>query len=154
MRTLLQIAFALIVAAGISVCGDNNTYSPSFLTPGTPDFTVSAAPPSNNATQGNPTNYTVTVTSIAGFAAPLTLSVSGLPAGAAGSFSTNPVTPTANGANSTLNITTTGGNNPTPVGSYTLTITASGGNITHQTTVTLVIDAAPPTQGGLNGTIQ
>jgi len=109
----------------------------------TPDFTISASPASQSVTQGGSTSYTTTVTSVNGFSSATTLSVSGLPTGAAGSFSPNPVTPPANGSSSsTLAVTTS---TSTPAGTYTLTITGTSGALSHGTTVTLVVN---PTGGG------
>ena len=102
----------------------------------TPDFSVSATPASRTVTQGQPTSYDVTVTPTGGFAGAVTLGVSGLPAGAAGTFSPNPATST-----STLSVTTSA---TTPAGTYPLTITGTSGALTHQTSVTLVVQASAP----------
>jgi subtilisin-like proprotein convertase family protein len=83
------------------------------------------------------------VTSLNGFASATTLSVSGLPAGAGGSFAPNPVTPPAGGsAGSTLSVTTSVS---TPSGTYPLTITGTSGALAHATGVTLVVQ--PPGGG-------
>jgi aminopeptidase S len=80
------------------------------------------------------------VTSLNGFASATTLSVSGLPAGAGGSFAPNPVTPPAGGsAGSTLSVTTSAS---TPSGTYPLTITGTSGALARTTGVTLVVQ--PP----------
>ena len=109
------------------------------LAPQNPDFTMSVAPSSQTMAPGGTTNYTVTVGSLAGFSEGVTLSVSGLPAGANGSFIQNPV-PGGSGT-SVLTVTTS---STTPVGSYTLTITGTSttsGKI-HTVSATLVV--APP----------
>jgi subtilisin-like proprotein convertase family protein len=104
-----------------------------------PDFTIAATPASQTVTQGGSTSYTATVTSVNGFSSATTLSVSGLPSGASGSFGTNPVTPPAGGsASSTLTVTTAG---TTPAGTYPLTITGTSGALSHNTGVTLVVQA-------------
>jgi serine protease AprX len=61
--------------------------------------------------------------------------VSGLPSGASGSFSPNPVTVSST-ASSTLLITTTP---TTQRGGRTLTITATSGGLIHTTAVTLQV---------------
>jgi hypothetical protein len=61
----------------------------------------------------------------------VTLSVTGLPAGATGSFSQNPTSST-----STLTIQTQG---TIKVGTYTLTIAGTSGSLTHTTSVTLQV---------------
>ena len=106
----------------------------------TPDFTISASPASQSVVQGGSTSYTATITSVNSFASATTLSVSGLPTGASGSFSPNPVTPPANGSSSsTLTVTTAA---TTPTGTYTLTLTGTSGALSHSTTVTLTVGAA------------
>jgi hypothetical protein len=102
----------------------------------TPDYSVSATPASRTVTQGQPTSYDVTVTPTGGFAGAVTLDLSGLPSGAAGTFNPNPATST-----STLSVTTIG---TTPPGTYPLTITGTSGALTHQTSVTLVVQASAP----------
>ncbi|HEU5180674.1 MAG TPA: proprotein convertase P-domain-containing protein [Candidatus Polarisedimenticolia bacterium] len=104
-----------------------------------PDFTLSASPASQTVTQGGSTSYTATVTSVNGFSAATTLSVSGLPSGATASFAPNPVTPPAGGsAASTLTVNTSAS---TPAASYTLTLTGTSGALSHSTSVTLVVQA-------------
>jgi len=96
------------------------------------DFTLSAAPASRTVTQGGSTSYAVTISPTGGFSDQVTLSVSGLPNGATGSFTPNPAT-----ASSTLSVTT---GLVTLPGTYTLTITGVSGALTHTTTVELVVN--------------
>src|SRR5438552_11484220 len=99
-----------------------------------PDFSLAATPSSQNAQQGSGASYTVTVTPFAGFNGNVTFSVTGLPSGATAGFSPSSVT---GSGSSTLSVNTS---SSTPTGSYTLTITATNGsNLTHSTTVTLVV---------------
>jgi len=101
----------------------------------TPNFSISAAPSSQAVTQGNATSYTATVTPSGGFAGNVSLSASGLPSGAAGTFSPTSIT---GSGNSTLTVTTIAS---TASGSYTVTITGTSGNVTHTTTVTLTVNS-------------
>jgi hypothetical protein len=98
-------------------------------------FSITASPSSQTVTQGNSTSYSVTIGRTGGFTGQVTLSVSGLPSGANGSFSPNPAT-----ASSTLSITTS---TSTPAGTYTLTITGVSGTLTNTTTVALVVNPLP-----------
>jgi polygalacturonase len=103
-----------------------------------PDFSISASPASQTVTQGSGTSYTATVSALNGFTGTVSLSVSGLPTGASGSF--NP-TSVAGSGSSTLSVTTA---TSTPAGTYTLTITGTSGSLTHSTTVTLVVNGPTP----------
>ena len=106
----------------------------------TPDFSVAASPASVTVTQGSNGTSTITVTSLAGFNAATTLSASGLPSGVTAAFSTNPVTPPANGtATSTLTLTASG---TATTGAATVTITGTSGSTTHTTTIALTVNAA------------
>ncbi|MGB2990262.1 MAG: FlgD immunoglobulin-like domain containing protein, partial [Candidatus Zixiibacteriota bacterium] len=127
---------------------DAKTYVPRTNLPGcftvgpppAPDFTIEATPDTQTVEPGQVADYTVTLTSVAGFDSPCTLTVTGLPAAASADFVPNPVTPTNT---STMTISTTGA---TPEGTYTLTITATEltkAQIEHSTQVVLeVIPAA------------
>jgi hypothetical protein len=98
-----------------------------------PDFSLSASPASRTVVQGGGTSFTATVTAGTGFSGTVSLSVSGLPTGATGSF--NPASIATSGS-STLSVSTT---SSTPAGSYPLTITATSGTLTHTANVTLVV---------------
>jgi serine protease len=109
--------------------------------PPSPDYSLSATPSSQTATQGATPTYNVSVAESGGFSNPVTLSVSGLPANATPTFSVNPTTTT-----SVLSVATT---TATPVGTYPLTISGTGTapdgqTITHTTNVTLVVQAPQP----------
>lgn len=106
-------------------------------TASTGNFSLAASLPSQTVTAGNSASYTATVTPSGGFTGSVTLSVSGLPSGAAAKFSVNPV---AGAGNSTLTINTS---SSTPTGTYTLTITgtSTSPSLTHSATVTLVVNS-------------
>src|SRR5215472_17114050 len=103
------------------------------VTPGTPDFSVSASPSSQTVAPGNGTTYNVTVSASNGFNSSVSFSISGLPSGATGTFSPSSV---QGSGSSTLSITAS---SATPTGSYPLTITATSGTLTHSTQMTLVV---------------
>jgi uncharacterized membrane protein len=96
-----------------------------------PDFTLSATPSTQSIVAGNSVSYTVSINATGGFSDPVTLSVSGLPSGATGSFTPNPAN-----TSSTLSVATTGS---TAAGAYTVTITGVSGARTRTTTVTLTV---------------
>ena len=97
------------------------------------DFSLSATPTSRTDPQGASTTYTATVTAGSGFTETVDFSVTGLPSGAAASFS--PVSVTTAGS-STLTVATT---TETPAGKYPLTIRATSGPRTRTVNVTLVV---------------
>jgi subtilase family serine protease len=101
----------------------------------TPDFSLSANPSSATIAAGSGASFTVSVAPSGGFSSTVSLSVSGLPSGAAASFSPQSL---GGSGTSTLSISTGAG---TPAGTYTLTITGQGGGLTHTATVSLTIQA-------------
>jgi subtilase family serine protease len=109
----------------------------------TPAFSVSASPTSVTVTQGSSGTSTITVASTGGFNSAVTLSASGLPSGVTATFSTNPVTPPANGsATSTLTLTAS---SSATVGTATVTITGTSGSTSHSATISLTVNASSGT---------
>ena len=100
-----------------------------------PGFSVAAAPPSQTVIQGGSADYSVTVSRTGGFSDPVTLSVTGVPAGTTAGFAPNPAD------SSTLTLATS---STTPVGTYPLTITGTAGATTDSASVTLVVSQPPP----------
>src|SRR5579864_3069537 len=113
---------------------------PGCGTTGTPDFSVGASPSSLTINQGSNGTSTITVTSLNGFNSATTLSASGLPRGVTAAFSTNPVTPPANGtAASTLTLTAS---STATTGTATVTITGTSGSLVQTTTISLTVNTA------------
>ncbi len=103
----------------------------------TPDYAVSASPPSRTVPPGSPTTYSVTVTPTGGFTGTVSLDVSGLPTDANGSFSPPAVVITdATPKSSILTVTTAA---TTPLGTSSLTITGSSGALQHTASVSLTV---------------
>ncbi len=141
--TILNNIDPLASLSGLVRTGGRLNVGKAISSCATPDFALSASPPSQTVVQGSGTSYTVTVTPSGGFAGSVSLSVGGLPAGATASFSPNPTTTT-----SALSVATTAA---TPTGTYPLTITGTSGALTHSTTVTLVVTAPPTPDFSLSG---
>ncbi|MCA1594764.1 MAG: hypothetical protein LC754_19475, partial [Acidobacteria bacterium] len=142
--------------AGNQANGDGNTsgdniyftFATATSTAPTPDYAVTIAPSSRTATPGNSVTYNVQITPSAGFNGNVTLSASGLPAGASASFNPAPVTITdATAKTSTLSVTTS---TSTPLGSFPLTINATSGALQHTASATLVV--ASPASADLSVT--
>jgi len=97
------------------------------------DFSVAVTPPSVTVSRGSSALYTVTITPGSGFTGTVSLSVSGLPRRTSASF--NPSSITTSGS-STLTVST---NRRTPTGTFTLTISAISGGLTHKQKVALTV---------------
>jgi hypothetical protein len=123
----------VVTVNGLASNGVNFTVTP------TPDFSLSTVPSSVTVTAGSPASYTENITAMGGFTGSVSLSITGLPAGASGTFIPNPAT----GASSALTVTTT---STTPAGSYVFTVTATSTSpaLTHTSTATLVVQSPPP----------
>jgi len=112
-----------------------------------PDFSLAASPSAQTVNAGNGASYTTTVGALNGFSGSVSFAVSGLPAGASGSF--NPTSVSGSG-NSTLSVSTASSN---PAGTSTLTITGTSGSLSHTAAVQLTINAASNcTTTGATGT--
>jgi hypothetical protein len=99
--------------------------------PPPPDFSLSASPAGRTVRRGNSTTYALAINRSGGFAAPVSLSVTGLPGGATGTFSPNP------GADSsTLSVRTT---SSTPTGNYALTVRGTDGSLTRTAAMSLQV---------------
>ncbi|MEZ4738270.1 MAG: hypothetical protein R2818_02690 [Flavobacteriales bacterium] len=97
------------------ISNTNFTITPS----SSPDYTLTVTSATATACRPANTSYAVQVGSLAGYSSPVTLSLSGLPAGLNAAFSPNPVTP---GGNSTLTISNTASG---ALGTYPMTLNAS-----------------------------
>jgi hypothetical protein len=97
------------------------------------DFSIAVSPSNQTVTRNSSTTYTVTVSALGPFSASVKFSVTGLPARTSASFS--PATVPGSGR-STLSISP---RTRAPSGTYPLTVTATGGGLTHSTNVSLAI---------------
>jgi hypothetical protein len=101
------------------------------------DFTGSVSTTYWDVTPGTSAAFGFTIQSLNGFTGNVSLSVSGLPSGVTSSFS--PATINGGSGTSTLTVTPAGS---TPSGSYPFVVTATSGNKTHSTTLTLNVGPA------------
>ncbi|MBZ5507729.1 MAG: carboxypeptidase regulatory-like domain-containing protein [Acidobacteriia bacterium] len=110
-----------------------------------PDFSLVVSPIGQTVIAGQTTSYRVQINPVRGFNSSVLLNVTGVPANATVAF--NP-TSLPSGP-STLTVNT---NSTTPVGSYLLTITGTGGGLQRSEQVTLNV-IAPPTTGSALGRV-
>jgi hypothetical protein len=114
----------------------------------TNDFSISANPATLSLQQGASGTSTISTTLIRGTAETVTLSASGLPAGAAASF--NPASVTAGGS-STMTLSTAAS---TPSGTYPITVTGTATSATHTTSVSLTVTAPAGSNPIVNGNFE
>ncbi len=117
--------------------GITNTATVSLTVTGTSSgaFTISVSPSSGYLDQGQ-SGYAVVTTSVSGgFNAPIAFSATGQPSGVTISFSPASIAAPGSGT-SDMNLTVS---RSAPVGTYPITITGTGGGITHTTTLTFSV---------------
>jgi hypothetical protein len=120
--------------------GRTHTAAITLIVSQAPDFRVEANPASQIVNQGEMVSYSVNVVGLNGFNSEVTLALSGLPSGASGVFSVPSGVP--NFA-STLTITL---RDNVQTGTFTLTMTGTGGGLTRVANVVLTINPKPVTQ--------
>ena len=104
----------------------------------TPAFTLAVSPTSVSVVQGNSGSSTVTTTVSGGFSSAVTLSASGQPTGVTVGFSPASIAAPGSGTSAlTFTVAST-----TVAGTYPITITGTGGGITHTATVSLTVTTA------------
>jgi hypothetical protein len=102
-----------------------------------PDYTMTVSPTSKTVKAGfSALFYNITIVSQGGFAGTVTFAVTGLPAGATSTPSPVTVSPGTPSAFTLMSVKT---QTTTPPGTYTLTITGTGGGITKSRDVTLIV---------------
>jgi PKD repeat protein len=112
------------------------------VNPANADFSIAVGPSAQEVFPGGAKTFTVTITSISGFTGAVSLSVgseNGFPSGiSSGGFS--PATINGSGSSIlTMNTTTS-----TVPWALSLTITGTGGTLTHTASTTLLVNMAPP----------
>jgi hypothetical protein len=112
----------------------------------TPDFSLSTSPASQTLSVGASTTYAISVTAVNGFSGAVSLSATGLPAGATAAFT--PASINGSGA-STLTVSTSAA---TPAGAATLVVAGVSGGVNHSAAVTLNVGGIQPS--GSTGTIR
>ncbi|MEV6832451.1 M4 family metallopeptidase [Amycolatopsis sp. NPDC051102] len=109
------------------------TGEPTSCSGGGADFSVALNPASGSVQPGASATTTISTAITSGAAQSITLSASGLPAGATATFSPATI---SSGGSSTLTVATT---SSTPTGSFPITVTADGASTDHTATYTLTV---------------
>jgi hypothetical protein len=109
------------------------------VTNATTDFSMSASPTAVSAATGSSASTTINTAITLGSPSAISLSVSGVPAGASASLGSSSVAP---GSSTSLTVT----NTSVATGSYTLTVTGTSGGVSHTATVTFSVPGV--TNGG------
>jgi GH25 family lysozyme M1 (1,4-beta-N-acetylmuramidase) len=122
--------------AGIGGCVDLDRYNGTDFTKVSygANFSVASSPGSQALKQGGSTAFTVAINRT-WFTLPVTISFSGLPAGATGTLDAT----TTSGSSTTLHVTTSNTGTITPVGTYPLTISATANGLTRTAIASLVV---------------
>jgi len=119
--------------SAVNSSGEGARSAEASATPQAPaagDFSISVSPTVRYLGTGGRVTYSVTITPSNGFSDPVTLTVSGLPPGANGSFSPNPAT-----SSSTLTLTYSA----SAFARATITITGTSGALSHSATTAVVV---------------
>ena len=106
----------------------------SIQAPQAPDYALSVSPATRTVCPGIPASFTVDVASLAGFTAPVDLTLAGVPAGVTATFSQTTVTPGTPAV--TLAATASAS---AVAGSYPLVITATTGTNVKTANITLIV---------------
>jgi subtilase family serine protease len=126
----------------ITGTGDSITHTTSVslivTAAATPAFTLAASPTSVSVAQGKSGASTITTTVSGGFSSAVALTASGQPTGVTATFSPTSIAAPGSGTSAlTLAVAST-----VATGTYSITVTGTGGGITHTATVSLTVTAA------------
>jgi hypothetical protein len=129
--TLLVPSAAFVVVAALAVAGLAGSAKA--------DFTLTAAPAGQSVQQGQIASFTITASKNNGFSSPISLTATGLPVGMSATFS-----PQLLDTKATSTFAVSVGANVSAQ-AYTLTVSATGGGVTHTVTMGLTV-TSPPAQ--------
>src|SRR5690349_15168004 len=130
-KRAMLVSLAVLVLGGIAFAVN------ALSAPTKPDLSVQVSPANQSVVRGQNATYTVSVTSVNGLTGAVSLSVSGLPAGATGVFNPTSVTLSSGSTQtSTLTINTT---STTPIGTSNITITGTSSKATSSVTAGLTV---------------
>lgn len=120
------------------ISGINPAFGILLQIPPPPDFSGSISPSTVLAALNNSSSTTVTLQALFGFSSNVTLSISGVPAGITATFT--PATITGGAGSSTLSFAV---GSSVALGTYNVTVTGTGGGVTHSSTFPLIVNSSP-----------
>jgi hypothetical protein len=124
------------VMVGATAQGMSHSQTVTLIVSGQPDFSLAQTPFSQEVSAVCPgIGYQVANNPMNNLTAPVTVSVAGLPAGAAASFSPNPASP------GQTSLMTVSAGSTTAAGTYLLNIVGTSGALTHATQATLTVSS-------------
>jgi hypothetical protein len=136
--TLTIFSGTQAISERVTVFGNSSNLSHSVnvtFTVVTPDFTITANPSSQSVSRGSSTSFALSVTGTNGFNGTVKLSASTSPLVRHGPSTS---LPSMVGPYSTSTLTAATSRN-TPIGMYTITVTATSGLLIHTVTVTVIV---------------
>jgi hypothetical protein len=133
--------YSITIAAGGGGIKQTATVAVTVMTPIQANFSLTANPSSLTVVPGHQATSVISTAVSHGFNSAVSLSASGMPSGTTVGF--NPQTIPAPGSGSSTMTVTVGSN--TPLGTYAITVSASGGGVHQAVAVALTVAAA----GGL-----
>ncbi|MDQ0029205.1 COG1470 family protein [Arthrobacter bambusae] len=117
---LVGLLLVTLTSGVVLAAGSNGNQNPP------KGITLQLAPTSTSVTQGTTASYNVVVQPSGGFVGNVSLTISGLPAGATASFSPTVVTAGPGSAPANLDVSTT---SATPLGTYALSVKGTSGTL-------------------------
>jgi FG-GAP repeat/Abnormal spindle-like microcephaly-assoc'd, ASPM-SPD-2-Hydin len=120
-----------VAGAPFHIVGSSSLQGAAYVFSAGPTFTLSASPNPLSVIQGGQSTSTITITPVNGFSGSVSFAASGLPSGVTATFTPNPATST-----STLTLTAT---NTATIGTATVIVTATSGNLTQTMSLTLAV---------------
>ncbi len=130
---VIALALCLTGCAGLSTSGSSSQTTQSG------GFSIAVAPTSATVNLGGNATLTTSVAVQGGFNAPVTLSLSGLPTGVSGTFSSSTIT---GAGNPTLRITAS---SSATAGNYTVNVNGSSGSIISTSSFSLAVSSSTST---------
>jgi kumamolisin len=127
--------YTITVSGTYGSTTETATVSLTVTAPVAANFTISVSPTSGSLDQGQSGYAVVTTTVVGGFSSAIALSATGVPSGVTASFSPASIAAPGSGT-SDFNLTVA---RNAKTGTYPITITGTGGGITHTTTLTFEI---------------